>query len=81
MIQNHKLNLKQQPTIIPNMKTILVLSAAAIGAIMTSSCGSSEPPTEIHNVTVVQPKPVKKYYPKPKPLDRPEDFRATTTPN
>ena len=67
------------------MKTILTLAACSIGAMMISSCGGDpEPPTEVHNITVVKPKPVKKYYtpkPKPRPVDRAEDFRATTTPN
>ncbi|MBT8043641.1 MAG: hypothetical protein KJO79_01720 [Verrucomicrobiae bacterium] len=60
------------------MKATIILLASAMPFFMIS-CGGGEP-TEVHNITVVKPKPV--YKPKPKPrTDRPEDFRATTTPN
>ena len=54
------------------MKTTLILLSFSMPFFMIS-CGPAVP-TEIHNVSVSQPKPSK-----PKP-DRPEDFRATTTP-
>lgn len=58
------------------MKITLILLSCAMPFFMIS-CGGGEP-TEVHNITVVQPKkPV--YKPKPRP-DRAEDFRATTTP-
>jgi len=58
------------------MKTILILLSCAMPFFMIS-CGGGEP-TEVHNITV-EKTPV--YKPKPKPRsDRPEDFRATTTP-
>jgi len=55
------------------MKTTLILLSCAMPFYMMS-CSQSQP-TEIHNITVEQPKPK----PKP-PTDRAEDFRATTTP-
>ena len=60
------------------MKTTLILISCAMPFFMMS-CGSSSEPTEVHNITVVKPKPKTVYRPKPRP-DRPEDFRATTTP-
>jgi len=65
--------LKTNKTKITKMKTTLILLSCAMPFFMIS-CGSE--PTEVHNITVVK-KPV--YKPKPRP-DRPEDFRATTTP-
>jgi len=64
------------------MKTTLLLLSCAVPFCLIS-CGGGQP-AEVHNITIVQPKPKPKKKPAPRRkvrLDRPEDFRATTTPN